>query len=166
MVTLGFGFKTYVSYRMRRRRQKEVQKVNEYYYEFLREALPPGPVREEAFNPHPTSPCKSLTLTFVIHSFPQYDVTWCPSIRLGKCSLRWHFLTEVIFGHGTALISCYYRVWFSRVKAEVFWKNKGYQRDEDISDRNFSRQLIGLNDFGKTFAAKDLSVLQISSAYE
>merc|ERR1719342_985667 len=54
---LGFGFKTYVSYRMRRRRQKEVQKVNEYYYEFLREALPPGPVREEAFNPHPTSPC-------------------------------------------------------------------------------------------------------------
>ena len=60
VVTLGFGFKTYVSYRMRRRRQKEVQKVNEYYYEFLREALPPGPVREEAFNPHPTSPCKSL----------------------------------------------------------------------------------------------------------
>ena len=52
------------------------------------------------------------------------------------------------------------------MKAEVFWKNKGYQRDEDISDRNFSRQLIGLNDFGKTFAAKDLSVLQISSAYE
>ena len=58
VVTLGFGFKTYVSYRMRRRRQREVQKVNEYYYEFLREALPPGPVREEAFNPHPTSPCK------------------------------------------------------------------------------------------------------------
>ena len=52
------------------------------------------------------------------------------------------------------------------MKAEVFWKNKGYQRDEDISDRNFSRQLIGLNDFGKTLAAKDPSVMQISSAYE
>ena len=38
---------------MRLRRQKEVQKENEYYYEFLREALPPGPVRDEAFNVNP-----------------------------------------------------------------------------------------------------------------
>merc|ERR1719315_894504 len=38
---------------MRLRRQKEVQKENEYYYEFLREALPPGPVRDEAFNINP-----------------------------------------------------------------------------------------------------------------
>ena len=46
---------------MRLRRQKEVQKDNEYYYEFLREALPPG-VREEAFNfnPQPSpKPCSS-----------------------------------------------------------------------------------------------------------
>lgn len=58
VVTLGFGFKTYVGYRMRQRRQKEVQKVNEYYYDFLREGLPPGPIREEAFNPHPSpNPC-------------------------------------------------------------------------------------------------------------
>ena len=43
---------------MRQRRQKEVQKVNEYYYDFLREGLPPGPIREEAFNPHPSpNPC-------------------------------------------------------------------------------------------------------------
>lgn len=56
VVTLGFGFKSYVGYRMRQRRQKEVQKENEYYYEFLREALPPGPIREEAFsfNPQPS----------------------------------------------------------------------------------------------------------------
>lgn len=53
VVTLGFGFKSYVGYRMRQRRQKEVQKENEYYYQFLREALPPG-VREDAFNPHPS----------------------------------------------------------------------------------------------------------------
>ncbi len=54
VVTLGFGFKSYVGYRMRLRRQREVQKENEYYFEFLREALPPGQVREEAFNPHPS----------------------------------------------------------------------------------------------------------------
>ena len=61
VVTLGFGFKSYVGFRMRLRRQKEVQKENEYYYEFLREALPPGPVRDEAFNinPQPSpKPCK------------------------------------------------------------------------------------------------------------
>ena len=59
VVTLGFGFKSYVGFRMRLRRQKEVQKENEYYYEFLREALPPG-VKEEAFNfnPQPSpKPC-------------------------------------------------------------------------------------------------------------
>ena len=62
-MTLGFGFKTYVGYRMRQRRQKEVQKVNEYYYDFLREGLPPGPIREEAFNPHPSpNPCKYTEL--------------------------------------------------------------------------------------------------------
>jgi len=52
VVTLGFGFKSYVGYRMRQRRQKEIQKENETYYSLLREALPPGP-REEAFNPSP-----------------------------------------------------------------------------------------------------------------
>ena len=58
VVTLGFGFKSYVGYRMRQRRQREVQKGNEYYYQFLKEALPPG-VREDAFNPHPSpKPCK------------------------------------------------------------------------------------------------------------
>ena len=54
VVTLGFGFKSYLGYRMRQRRQREVQKENEYYFEFLREALPPGQAREEAFNPHPS----------------------------------------------------------------------------------------------------------------
>jgi len=60
VVTLGFGVKTYLSYRMRLRRQREVQKENEYYFEFLREALPPGQVRDEAFNPQPSpKTCKS-----------------------------------------------------------------------------------------------------------
>ena len=51
---------------MRQRRQKEVQKVNEYYYDFLREGLPPGPIREEAFNPHPSpNPCTSRYFIFL-----------------------------------------------------------------------------------------------------
>jgi len=54
VVTLGFGFKSYVGYRMRQRRQKEIQKENETYYELLRGALPPGSARDEAFNPQPS----------------------------------------------------------------------------------------------------------------
>ena len=70
MVTLGFGFKSYVSYRMRQRRQKEIQRENEYYFEFLREALPPGQVRDDAFNPHPKSSSKKqIILTFLDLSF-------------------------------------------------------------------------------------------------
>lgn len=40
MVTLGFGFKSYVSYKMRLRKQKEVQKENEFYMQLLQQALP------------------------------------------------------------------------------------------------------------------------------
>ena len=109
VVTLGFGFKSYVGYRMKQRRQKEIQKENETYYSLLREvrsecswwsvfeqvgtwlnwsyknyinlntsvvflllacnrmwiyksvitwlssqALPPGPARDDAFNPQPS----------------------------------------------------------------------------------------------------------------
>ncbi|XP_061672323.1 macoilin-1 isoform X1 [Syngnathoides biaculeatus] len=41
VVTLGFGFKSYVSYKMRLRKQKDVQKENEFYMELLQQALPP-----------------------------------------------------------------------------------------------------------------------------
>lgn len=40
MVTLGFGFKSYVSYKMRLRKQKEVQKENVFYMQLLQQALP------------------------------------------------------------------------------------------------------------------------------
>lgn len=40
VVTLGFGFKTYVSYKMRLRKQKDVQKANDFYYHLLQQALP------------------------------------------------------------------------------------------------------------------------------
>ena len=43
---------------MRMRRQKEVQRENDYYFDFLRMALPPGQLREEAFNAKPSpKPC-------------------------------------------------------------------------------------------------------------
>ncbi|XP_041462477.1 macoilin-like isoform X1 [Lytechinus variegatus] len=41
VVTLGFNFKSYVSYRMRLRKQKEVQKENDFYMQLLQQALPP-----------------------------------------------------------------------------------------------------------------------------
>ncbi|KAG8189874.1 hypothetical protein JTE90_023380 [Oedothorax gibbosus] len=40
VVTLGFGFKSYVGYRMRLRKQKEVAKENNFYNELLQQALP------------------------------------------------------------------------------------------------------------------------------
>nr|AAX11930.1 macoilin [Ciona savignyi] len=40
VVTLGIGFKSYVSYRFKLRMQREVQKENVFFYELLRQALP------------------------------------------------------------------------------------------------------------------------------
>ncbi|XP_071438913.1 macoilin [Hetaerina americana] len=40
VVTLGFGFKSYLGYRMRQRRQKDVAKENEFYVKLLQQALP------------------------------------------------------------------------------------------------------------------------------
>ncbi|BFZ10016.1 hypothetical protein BsWGS_13056 [Bradybaena similaris] len=40
VVTLGFGFKSYVSYRMRLRRQKVIHKENDFYLQILQQALP------------------------------------------------------------------------------------------------------------------------------
>ena len=48
---------------MRMRRQKEVQRENDYYFDFLRMALPPGQLREEAFNAKPSpKPCEYLSV--------------------------------------------------------------------------------------------------------
>ncbi|CAF1129201.1 unnamed protein product [Adineta ricciae] len=40
MVTLGFGFKTYLAYKWRLRKQREVRKVNESYIQLINQALP------------------------------------------------------------------------------------------------------------------------------
>ncbi|KAJ8959099.1 hypothetical protein NQ318_022356 [Aromia moschata] len=40
VVTLGFGFKSYVGYRMRQRRQQVVAKENQFYMQLMQQALP------------------------------------------------------------------------------------------------------------------------------
>jgi hypothetical protein len=40
MVTLGFGFKTYLAYKWRLRKQRDVRKTNESYVQLLQQALP------------------------------------------------------------------------------------------------------------------------------
>ncbi|KAK0172283.1 hypothetical protein PV328_005621 [Microctonus aethiopoides] len=40
VVTLGFGFKSFVGYRMRLRKQRDVAKENEFYLQLLQQALP------------------------------------------------------------------------------------------------------------------------------
>ncbi|XP_032683811.1 macoilin-1 isoform X3 [Odontomachus brunneus] len=40
VVTLGFGFKSYVGFRMRQRKRKDVAKENEFYLQLLQQALP------------------------------------------------------------------------------------------------------------------------------
>ncbi|KAH8369863.1 hypothetical protein KR093_001277 [Drosophila rubida] len=48
VVTLGFGFKSYVGYRMRQRKQREVAKENEFYMQLLQQALPAEETTDEA----------------------------------------------------------------------------------------------------------------------
>ncbi|CAF1555949.1 unnamed protein product [Rotaria sp. Silwood1] len=40
MVTLGFGFKTYLAYKWRLRKQRDVKKINESYVQLINQALP------------------------------------------------------------------------------------------------------------------------------
>ncbi|XP_030750477.1 macoilin-1 [Sitophilus oryzae] len=40
VVTLGFGFKSYVGYRMRQRKQQQVAKENQFYMQLMQQALP------------------------------------------------------------------------------------------------------------------------------
>ena len=40
MVTLAFGFKSYLSYKLRLKKQKEIQKINEFYMQLIAKALP------------------------------------------------------------------------------------------------------------------------------
>lgn len=48
MTTLGFGFKSYVGYRIRQRKQREVAKENEFYMQLLQQALPQEDASDDA----------------------------------------------------------------------------------------------------------------------
>ncbi|XP_034934648.1 macoilin isoform X2 [Chelonus insularis] len=60
VVTLGFGFKSYVGYRMRQRKQKDVAKENEFYLQLLQQALP---VEQQAVSSQLQSQSQSLLVT-------------------------------------------------------------------------------------------------------
>lgn len=56
VVTLGFGVKSYVGYRIRQRKQREVAKENEFYMQLLQLALPSDdPVQDELMSQLPQS---------------------------------------------------------------------------------------------------------------
>jgi hypothetical protein len=40
MVTLGFGFKSYIGYKYRLKKQKQIQKSNDFYTQLIAKALP------------------------------------------------------------------------------------------------------------------------------
>ncbi|KAK9887915.1 hypothetical protein WA026_000218 [Henosepilachna vigintioctopunctata] len=46
VVTLGFGFKSYIGFRMRQRKQRDVAKENEFYMQLIQQALPPEAVMQ------------------------------------------------------------------------------------------------------------------------
>lgn len=48
VVTLGFGFKSYIGYRIRQRKQKEVAKENEFYMQLLQQALPQDEITDKS----------------------------------------------------------------------------------------------------------------------
>jgi hypothetical protein len=68
VVTLGFGFKSYIGYRIRQRKQREVGKENEFYMQLLQQALPPQAeeaekIEEPAENAETTATSTTTTTT-------------------------------------------------------------------------------------------------------
>lgn len=51
VTTLGFGFKSYVGYRIRQRKQREVAKENEFYMQLLQQALPQEDATDDTTQP-------------------------------------------------------------------------------------------------------------------
>ncbi|XP_020802269.1 macoilin isoform X1 [Drosophila serrata] len=62
VVTLGFGFKSYVGYRMRQRKQREVAKDNEFYMQLLQQALPAEEATEEATTAGAPTPSSTVVV--------------------------------------------------------------------------------------------------------
>ncbi|XP_014276968.1 macoilin [Halyomorpha halys] len=66
VVTLGFGFKSYVSFRIRQRKQREVKKENQFYMNLLAQALPIESV-QSSNQQQPPDKIKAETSNGVIH---------------------------------------------------------------------------------------------------
>ncbi|KAI1895101.1 hypothetical protein AGOR_G00102830 [Albula goreensis] len=71
VVTLGFGFKSYVSYKMRLRKQKEVQKENEFYMQLLQQALP---LEQQMLQRQEREAEEVVTLGFGFKSYVSYKM--------------------------------------------------------------------------------------------
>lgn len=56
VVTLGFGFKSYVGFRMRQKKQRDVAKENEFYLQLMQQALPAEAVHAEMQQPAVQAP--------------------------------------------------------------------------------------------------------------
>ena len=73
VVTLGFGFKSYVGYRIRQRKQREIAKENEFYMQLLQQALPKEeepPVEIEAAQDTTVTTVSTTAVTANINSKP------------------------------------------------------------------------------------------------
>lgn len=82
VVTLGFGFKSYVGYRIRQRKQREVAKENEFYMQLLQQALPQEDSASSSAQPDDTSTSLASTDHIINHSMSDHLQKELPSTQL------------------------------------------------------------------------------------
>lgn len=82
VVTLGFGFKSYVGYRIRQRKQREVAKENEFYMQLLQQALPQEDSATTSAQPEDTSTSLASTDHIINHSISDHLQKELPSTQL------------------------------------------------------------------------------------
>lgn len=82
VVTLGFGFKSYVGYRIRQRKQREVAKENEFYMQLLQQALPQEDSATTNAQPEDTSTSLASTDHIINHSLSDHLQKELPSTQL------------------------------------------------------------------------------------
>lgn len=85
VVTLAFGFKSYISYRMRLRKQKEVAKENDFFVDLLHQALPkeclqitPQPVTTPAIDNQVTGTVSSTPVHLTNGHHPHHQLPVSP----------------------------------------------------------------------------------------
>lgn len=96
VVTLGFGVKTYVSYRLRWRKQREVAKENEIYAQLLREALPVEQQHRVADGTSDLDQQKYITSGLTSEDVISSDLTRCPSVSSALYNASASFATTAV----------------------------------------------------------------------